>query len=225
MKYFFSLISVIFFFGNASAQVCRFAPTALKLGVDPGTLYYSIFSQKRDFLEFEADIDIDAFFLVVNYGLSDYNLNETTYNYSNTGRYFRFGFDFNFMRDDPHYNVAFVGLRYATSGFEDQLNFDTQAIIESETGWPNTTETFSNSNLNARWFEMNAGLKIRVVNQLFLGFTVRYKLFLQVTGVEDLRPYYVPGFGKNVSSAAFGFNYYVSYRLPFRKKTIYIKEK
>lgn len=201
-----------------------YAPSALRLGADPGTLLYMVFSEKRGFFETEADIDIHRFFLVANYGVSNYRLDQPTYQYENNGSYFRFGVDFNFMYDDPNNNIAFMGLRYATSTFNDQLDYDTEAFIEADTGWPNTVETMSNDRLHARWFEMVAGLKIRVVKQLYFGFTVRYKLYLNVTGQETLRPYYVPGFGKNIGSSAFGFNYYVSYRLPFRNKTIYIDE-
>jgi hypothetical protein len=68
------------------------------------------------------------------------------------------------------------------------------------------------------------GLKIRVVEQLYMGFTVRYKLLMETSGTSGLSLYYVPGFGKNIGSSAFGFNYYISYRLPFRKKTVFLDE-
>jgi hypothetical protein len=204
------------------AQVSRYAPSALRVGADPGTFLYMLFSEKRGFFEAEADIDIDRFFLVANYGLSSFRLDESTYRYENTGSYLRFGADFNLMYDDPNNNITFIGLRYASANFSDKLDYSTQAVIQTETGWPNTVETMSNDRLRAGWFEMDAGLKIRVVKQLYLGFTVRYKLFLKVTGQETMRPYFVPGFGKNIGASAFGFNYYVSYRLPFRKKTVFI---
>ncbi len=204
------------------AQVSRYAPSALRVGADPGTFLYMLFSEKRGFFEAEADIDIDKFFLVANYGLSSFRLDESTYRYENTGSYLRFGADFNLMYDDPNNNITFIGLRYASASFSDKLDYSTQAVIQKETGWPNTVETMSNDRLRAGWFEMDAGLKIRVVKQLYLGFTVRYKLFLKVTGQERMRPYFVPGFGKNIGTSAFGFNYYVSYRLPFRNKTIFI---
>ena len=57
----------------------------------------------------------------------------------------------NFMHQDPNLNIAFFGLRYATSSFEDELNYDTHAVIQSETGWPNTRETSSNANVKASW--------------------------------------------------------------------------
>lgn len=225
LKYFFSTICLLACYSNLLAQADRYAPTAIKLGVDPGTLGYMIFSDKRSLLEFEGDIDIDRYFIVANYGLSSYKLNEESYTYENEGSYLKLGVDINFMNEDPNLNVAFFGLRYASSSFSDKLDYDTKQIIHSETGWPSTRETNSNGNAKANWFEMTSGLKIRIVKQLYMGFTLRYKLMLKVKNTEGLRPYYIPGFGKNINTSAFGFNYYISYRLPFRKKTIYINDK
>lgn len=224
MKYFFSIFCLITWGFNLYGQVGRYAPSAVKLGVDPGTLGYMIFSEKRSFFEAEADIDIDRFFVVADYGISSYNLNEDTYTYENDGSYLRLGADINFMHQDPNLNIAFFGLRYATSSFTDKLDYDTKAVIQSEIGWPSTRETTSNGNAKANWYEMVAGLKIRVVKQLYMGFTARFKFLMNVKQTEDLRPYYIPGFSKNINTSAFGFNYYVSYRLPFRKKIIYTDE-
>lgn len=224
MRYFSSIFFVFFVCSSLYGQISRYAPTAVKLGADPGILGYMLFSEKRTFFEAEADIDIDRFFIVANYGLSSYKLDEDTYQYENNGSYLKFGADINFMNSDPHLNVMFFGLRYASSSFNDQLDYDTRAIIQSETAWPNTRESSSNGNAKANWYEMVTGLKIRVVKQLYMGFTLRFKLLLKTKQIEDLRPYYIPGFGKNINTSAFGFNYYVSYRLPFRKKIIYIDE-
>jgi len=222
LKYFFNILILSTFIGNAHGQVSQWLPSAVRVGADPGTFYYAIFSQKRDFFEFEADVDFNRLFLVANYGVSGYRIEPPTYAYENQGSYMRFGADINLMHDDPHDNVAFFGLRYATSSFKDQLDYDTDQVIQSETGWPNTRERANNDNVNASWFEMVTGLKIRVVKQLYLGFTVRYKLFMEPSGATEFKPYYIPGFGKNINASAFGFNYYVSYRLPFRKKTVFL---
>jgi hypothetical protein len=128
------------------------------------------------------------------------------------------------MHEDPNLNIMFFGLRYARSSFNDKLQYDTHAVIQSETTWPNTRETSSNGNAKASWYEMVTGLKIRIVKQLYMGFTMRFKLLMKTKQTEILKPYYIPGFGKNVSSSSFGFNYYISYRLPFRKKIVYTDE-
>ena len=222
MKYIFSILILSLCFGHTHGQLSQWLPSSVRVGADPGTFYYAIFSEKRDFFEFEADVDINRFFLVANYGVSSYYIDPTTYTYENQGSYMRFGADINLMHDNLHNNVAFFGLRYGLSSFKDQMDYDTQQIIQSETGWPNTRESVANDNVNARWFEMVTGLKIRVIKQLYLGFTVRYKLFMEPGGATEFRPYYIPGFGKNINPSAFGFNYYVSYRLPFRKKTVFL---
>jgi hypothetical protein len=224
LKYFFSIIFIIAGLSNLFAQVGRYAPTAVKIGIDPATLGYMFFSKQRSFFEIEGDVDIDRFFLVANYGLTSYNLDEETYTYENDGSYLRLGADINFMQDDPNLNIAFFGFRYVTSSFTDKLDYDTKAVIQSLTGWPSTRETSSNEKARASWYELTTGLKIRVVKQMYMGFTLRYKLMMKTKDTEDLRPYFIPGFGKNINQSAFGFNYYVSYRLPFRKKIIYTKD-
>ena len=202
----------------------RYVPTAVRLGADPGTLGYMLFSEKRGIFEAEADIDIDRFLIVANYGISTYKLDEPTYVYENNGTYFKIGPDINFMHEDPNLNLMFFGLRYATASFNDRLDYDTRAVIQTETGWPNTRETTTNGNAKASWYEMVTGLKIRIVKQLYMGFTMRFKLQMKTKQTAILKPYYIPGFGKNINSTAFGFNYYISYRLPFRKKIIYTDE-
>jgi len=207
------------------SQVGRYAPSAIRIGADPGSLIYRVFSEKRNFFEVTGDIDIDQFFLVADLGISTFTISEPTYRYENNGTYRRFGVDINLMENDPNLNVAFFGLRHGHSSFNDQLDFNTDAVIHSQTGWPNTTERVSNDNVKANWIELNAGLRIRIVKQLYMGYTIRYKMFLNVKGANDLRPYYIPGFGKNIGTSAAGFNYYISYRLPFRTKTIYVDKK
>jgi hypothetical protein len=224
LKYSFSILIILLCAGKISGQASKWAPSAIRLGGDPGTLYYMVFSEERGFFEFEADVDVNRFLIVANYGISTFQLDKPTFSYSNEGTYLRFGADINFMHDDPHNNVTFFGLRYASSSFNDQLDYTTNQVIQSETGWPNTDESLANNQANARWFEMVTGIKIRVVKQLYMGFTVRYKLLMKTGGSSKLRPYYVPGFGKNIGTSAFGFNYYISYRLPFRKKTVFLDE-
>ncbi|MCG8311489.1 MAG: DUF6048 family protein [Cytophagales bacterium] len=224
MRCFFSILLFLVAGSDLFGQVDRYVPSAIRIGGDPGTFGYMLFSEKRGFIEAEADIDFDRLFIVANYGLSNYKLDEPTYVYENNGSYLRVGADINFMHQDQNLNVMFFGLRYATSSFNDKLDYDTQAIIQSQTGWPNTRETSRSDNGKATWYEMVTGLKIRIVKQLYMGFSLRFKLLMKTTQTNDLRPYYIPGFGKNINTSSFGFNYYISYRLPFRKKIIYTNE-
>lgn len=221
LKYFISLVLLMIATVHGHGQVGRYIPSALRLGADPGTLGYMLLSGKRNFFEAEADMDIDRFFVVADYGISGYKLNEASYSYDNNGSYLRLGADINLMHENKHHNVAFLGLRYASSSFSDQLDFDTRAVLQTNTGWPSTLETVKNDHAKAHWAEMVVGMRIRIVKQLFMGFTGRYQFAMHISQAQNFKPYYVPGFGKSINKSSFGFNYYISYRLPFRKKIVY----
>lgn len=206
---------------SAEAQIKRWLPTGLRLGVDAGALGQSLVSPLHDRWEVQADIDVDRLLLTAEYGMSTFRLDEPTYRYENEGSYFRVGPDLNFLADDRSLHVSFFGLRYARSSFSDRLDYDTRAVIESETGWPPVWTSASNDALRASWFELNAGVKARVYKPLYMGFTVRYKFLLDVQGAETLRPYFVPGFGRYIDNNTWGFSYYVSFRIPVREKVFY----
>lgn len=225
LKYTISLWLLLAALGESFAQkkIERWIPSAVRVGGTVGSLGYLIFSEKRNYFETSVDIDFDRYFAVFEVGNNSYRLNEETYSYVNNGRYMRFGVDVNFMHDESNKNVAFLGLRYAQSSFHDDLSYNTVAIIESETQWPDTREEVSNLEANAHWYEMNAGLKVYVYKNFYLGFIVRFKFLMKTYSDGNLKPYYIPGFGKNVNSDSWGLNYYLLYKIPFRKK-VYFKK-
>ncbi len=225
LKYTISLWLLLAAMGDGIAQKKseRWMPSAVRVGGSVGSLGYLIFSEKHNYFETTVDVDFDRYFAVFEIGNSSYSLNEDTYKYTNSGRYMRLGFDVNFMQDQKHLNVVFFGLRYAWSSFHDDLSYNTVAVIESDTQWPDTREEVSNLEAGARWYEMNAGLKVRVFNSFYLGFTGRFKFLMKSSHDGSLRSYYIPGFGKNVNKDSWGLNYYIYYRIPFRKKVYFEK--
>ncbi len=223
-------ISFLFFWGaistvRAQSGGSAWIPSTLRIGGSAGSLAYLIFSDTRNYFEASADVDLNRFLLVYEYGFNQYKLNEPTYSYSNSADYMRVGLDVDFMYGSKDGNVGFFGVRYGWTTFEDRLSYNTRAVIESETGWPDTREESSNTDAYAHWFEMDAGLKVRIVGPFFMGFTARYKFLVKVHSNGELKPYWVPGFGKHVNSDSWGLNYYFYYTIPFRKKVISEKKK
>jgi hypothetical protein len=227
LKYMSRLLCLMVLMGTLGvqgvvAQKGRFIPSGLRIGTDLVALPVNLFSAEQDKWEVTADVDFDRYLLVADYGWSSYALRDQTFGYKSNGSYFRIGPDVNFMHNDRDLNVAFFGLRYAASSFSDQLRYNTRAEIQEDIRWPESLENTSNSAAPARWAEMNAGLRIRVIQQFFLGFTLRYKFLFRTANTDgSLTPYFVPGFGKNIDADAWGFNYYAYYRIPFRKKVFY----
>ena len=69
------------------------------------------------------------------------------------------------------------------------------------------------SNVQARWFEAVAGIKVKVWTMLYMGCTLRYKFWLRIDRATAYQPYDILGWGLN-DEEAFGVNYYVSLRVP-----------
>ncbi|MFQ3182769.1 MAG: hypothetical protein ACI9Z4_002383, partial [Polaribacter sp.] len=104
--------------------------------------------------------------------------------YSNStskGNYIRLGVNLNAYNNwlDMN-NEIFVGYRYGFSLFDQTLNSYTPNISDAENGNYfiadlNTTERTA-TNLNAHWSELMIGLKAETFKNLFIGFSVSYKV-------------------------------------------------
>lgn len=189
----------------------RFIPTGVRFGYDLMTLGKSRFNDEFDGWEIAADIDFYRYFLTVEYGAwgTNYPLRNGTY--TSDGTYFRVGVDVNFLFKDPVKNMFFIGGRFGRSQFVDDVSYLSQTIE-----FPPNTFYVKNADVVATWVEMTTGLKVRVFKFFWLGATARFKFGLDLDGNGNLRSYDVPGFGRNIGSTWWGFNYYVLFRIPFR---------
>ena len=63
------------------------------------------------------------------------------------------------------------------------------------------------------------GVKVETVKNLFIGFSFSYKVTIQIEDPENFKTLYAPGFNEVLeSSTGFGFNYTISYLIPFIRK-------
>lgn len=199
------------------AQLDKYAPTAVRVGADVGNFGYSLLKEGREFWEISADIDIYRYFITTDYGYTRFSTGEDLYNYESTGRYMRIGPEVNFIKNQSG-DVLFFGARYGTSTFNENISYLTINEIEQNEVWPVSELETSNKNLQASWIEFNTGLKARVFNNVYLGFTVRYKFLPSIESGGTFQPYYVPGYGTKTDRDIWGISYYISYKIPFRKK-------
>ena len=189
-------------------------PSAFYISYDIIQLINSA-SSDRFHTEFNAKVDFDQFFLAFDYGWSDRQITETGFDYSFEGNYYRIGPEVDFMPYNKSRSSLFIGLKYAWSNFEDQITYST-----SSDQWDQSDLTFANDNLKARWFEVNFGLSARIAGPVFMGYVVRFKLSQNLSETSELTPYQIPGYGRADKTSNFGFSYYITYRLGFRKKPV-----
>jgi hypothetical protein len=74
-------------------------------------------------------------------------------------------------------------------------------------------------NVMARWFEAVAGVRVKMWKMLYVGGAFRYKFGLHFDGANAYVPYDVLGWGLS-NGEPFGFNIYLSLRIPFVRDTL-----
>lgn len=174
----------------------------------------------------QADLSIDRFMLVADVGTARYarakqarDTLASPYQYDTRGNYFKVGVDVNFLKDKEANtrfakdNVLFWGLRFANSSFSANATFD----LEDDLGvWGDIPVNEHHDKLSAWWIEMVAGIKVEVIKNVFLGYTMQFRFLKNFSQETSLVPYDVPGFGSGNRNNIFGFDYYVFYRIPFK---------
>ncbi len=142
------------------------------------------------------------------------------------GNYIRLGANINTYTNwlDMN-NEVYIGGRYGFAIFEHTLNQFTPNVASGNSEIPiffpsETINTpVSESGLTAHWFEFQIGIKVETLKNLFIGFHGAYKIGLSIDNQDNFKTLYAPGFNRVFeSNTGFGFNYTISYLIPFVNK-------
>lgn len=201
-------------------------PAALRIGPAVNTLIQTAMDDKGTYYGLQADLAMGRFMLAAEYGRMELSrqsaagvADSEAYQYTSSGNYYKLGVDVNLLKDkqknsyDAIDDVIYFGLKYAISNIDDQVRFRTP-----DNFWETSDISQSNENLGVHWIEMNAGVKVALFKNIFLGYTLRYRFGQRYTDSNSLVPYRIPGFGSGEDETNFGFDYYIFYRIPFRKR-------
>ncbi|MEQ8583937.1 MAG: DUF6048 family protein [Marinoscillum sp.] len=189
-----------------------FRPSMLKLSVDAVPVGISLFGADRSGSGYQALIDFDQFFFAAEYGTQKTSRGEL-YSYKNEGSYFSFGPEVNFLKNNAKGNSLTFGLRYGQAQFSDELSY-----LKTGGFFGDLQVEDANPDLKARWLELTVGLNANVWSNLYLGYTIRYKVLRQVDNIGTMAPYDVPGFGLYEDNTGVQFNFYVGWAIPLREK-------
>lgn len=215
--FFFSLVTTAFTQGSKPDSVRtdsvanRFFPTGIRLGTDLISIVKSGRQENFKGWEVNADIDFYRYLLAADYGKWARTYSGDSSDYENNGRYWRAGVDVNFLKEDPDRNVFFIGMRYGHASYSESMSL----IVEDDI-WGVLNRSYSNNDFKARWFELTAGLKVKVWKFIWLGYTARMKFGLKHDSGSEMLTYDVPGYGRTDKDTEWGFNYQVMIRIPLR---------
>lgn len=206
----------------------------VSVGVNFADGIMQAFGQKYGSYDIWADVSLhNWFFPVVEAGLGFASSTPENKNFTYKVKpsfFMKVGLNYNFLyKSDPSYQL-FLGLRAAFSHF----GWEATDISINSSYWQET-ERFNLTGMRstAWWGEVLAGLKVKVVGNFSLGWTVRWHFPFHVSrstpgtlanglsSTGESKPLFIPGYG---SSNAFTFSFSAIWTIPAKARKEAIEE-
>lgn len=130
-------------------------------------------------------------------------------NFESEAPYFRLGIDFNLMKNQKDVQAKqffLVGARLGGSSF----NYRLSGISITNDYWNENLLFNKDLQTTKIWYELSAGLRVKISKRLYAGWTVRNKKLISKDEAGSFKPMYIPGFGLN-SESSWGFSYVLGY--------------
>ena len=196
-------------------------PYGLRLGIDISKPIKSSLNNSFSGFELVADYRISKrIFIATEIGFEKENTIEDFTNSTSRGNYIRVGLNFNAYDNwlDMN-NEIFTGFRYGLGLFDQTLNSRTPNVNNLYFPSEVINISLTESDLTAHWTEFVVGIKAETLKNLFVGASVSYKILLSINDPTNFKSLFAPGFNRIFESGTgFGFNYTISYLIPFTKK-------
>jgi hypothetical protein len=196
----------------------------VRVGVDLYKLTRALYDKDYKGIELVGDYRLTKkYFLAAELGNENKTTDDDRVNFTTKGSYIKAGFDYNAYENwlDME-NIISIGMRYGFSTFNQQLNsyriynanpyFGEVPVIPSGKKF---------DGLSASWIEVVAGVKAKIFDNVFMGFSLRLNRLVTNKEPEIFSNLYIPGFNRTYDgSFGVGFNYTVTYFVPIYKKKV-----
>lgn len=233
-KYSFSLLWILCSISTFAQEKDTITVTSkterygIRVGADISKIARSLYDSDYQGLELVGDYRLTKkYFLAGELGNEKKTTNDDQINFTTKGTYFKVGFDYNAHENwlDLE-NVISVGLRYGVSAFSQQLN--SYEIYNPNPYFgevPDTPSARNYGGLSAQWIEVVAGVKTRVFDNIFVGFSLRANRLVSNQKPGGFDNLYIPGFNRTYDGDfGVGFNYTITYFIPIYKKKIAVEK-
>ena len=199
----------------------------LRVGVDLFKFTRGFYDKNYKGIELTADFRWNKkYYLAAELGNENKTPEDARLTSNSKGSYLKAGFDYNMYENwlDME-NIISIGLRYGFSSFSQELN--SYKIYNPNPYWGELAAIPANQEFNglsASWIEVVTGMKAKMFNNVFVGFSVQLKTLVTNKKPEGFDNLYIPGFNRTYNgSFGIGFNYSVTYFIPLYKKKVIIK--
>lgn len=194
----------------------------LRLGIDLTKPVRSFLEENYQGLELKGDYRLyEDLYLAAEIGNEQNVISEVNVTASAKGSYIKLGANYNVYENwAGMQNLIFVGLRYGFATFSSELQeysiYTTNPYFEPDI----RTEGREFNNLTAGWVEVQLGVKVEVLNNVYLGTHLQLKRMVNETQPNNFDNLYIPGFNRTYDESTWGvgYGYSISYLLPFYKR-------
>lgn len=173
-------------------------------------------------LSLYGDVKIkERLFIVSELGSDEKELRTDNLRSKFSGNYIKAGLNYNLYNNLPGLNnEIYVGFRFATSKFKSEIS--EYIIYNKDRFWSQDPifDNIINKGLNANWLELIIGINAELLNNLFMGLSLRLNRMLNQKKPENFTNLYIPGFNKVTENNNFGtgLTYSLIYQIPIIKK-------
>jgi hypothetical protein len=200
----------------------------LRVGIDLFKLTRAFYDKDYKGLELAGDFRLNKkYYLAAELGNENKTTDDDRLNFTTKGSYLKVGFDYNAYENwlDME-NIISVGMRYGASTFSQELNNYKIYNANPYFGQIPAVATSQKFNgLTASWVEVVAGVKAKVFDNVFMGFSLRLNTLITNKKPDNFDNLYIPGFNRTYDgNFGVGFNYTVSYFIPLYKKKVIAKK-
>lgn len=195
----------------------------IRIGGDLSKLVRSFIDDDYTGFEINADYRLTKkWYLAGEIGAEEKTTDSKFINATAKGTYFKAGADYNAYQNwYGMENLIYGGLRVGASTFSQTLN--SYGVYSDSQYWTpqfTSNEAIDYNGLSAIWAEVITGIKVEVLNNLYLGANLQFKYMITQDQPDNFENLYVPGYNKTYDSGSFGFGYgyNISYLIPLYKK-------
>ena len=201
----------------------------LRVGVDLYKLTRSLYDKEYKGIEFVGDYRLTKkYYLAAELGNENKTTDDDRLNFTTKGSYLKVGFDYNGYQNWLNMeNIISIGLRYGASTFSQELNnykiYNANPYFGEVPILPSGDKF---NGLTASWIEVVAGVKAKVINNVYLGFSLRLNKLISNDKPTNFDNLYIPGFNRTYDGDfGVGVNYTITYFIPIYKKKVTDRKK
>jgi len=226
LRFFTSIIFIFLFFSKNNSQIVKDSleiknKYGIRVGVDISK-QIRMLTEEYNGLSLYGDLKIkERLFIVSELGRDTKKINNNNLNSEFSGNYIKAGINYNLYNNLPGLNnEIYIGFRFAVSEFNSQIS--QYNIYNKDQFWiqESISESLIYKNLSANWFELIIGINSELVNNFFMGISLRLNRMLNQKKPENFTNLYIPGFNKVTENNNFGtgITYTLIYQIPIVKK-------